>query len=205
MEKNLVVVYEKDIAVPFLLKPMGNQVLLLSPGLELSQLNVEAQNWDNDDRDYNNNFESRFDYLCMTGETISANRMFELLMKSQNVGDEQSVHQIIETLRQWGVNCPYEAVNFKIDLSMVEINGKKDYKYSGDGFVSFGFTSPVYVTEALGYALKNVLSPGIFPWMDIEVKISDFSESGHELAVMMLDKVVGDEEDLHITFKTEED
>ena len=204
MEKNLVVVYEKDIAEPFLLKPVGNHVLLLSPGLELSRLRVDAINWDNEDRE-SLTYESEFCYLCMTGETISANRMFGLLMKSQAVGDEEAVHNIVETLDQWGVHCPYEAVNIKMDLSVVEFNGKCDYKYSGDGFCSYGYTSSIYAAEALGWALKNVLSSGIFPEFNIEVKTNNLTETGRELAVKMLNKIVGDEVDIHVTIKTEED
>ena len=205
MEKNLVVVFEKDIAEPFLLKPVGNHVLLLSPGLELSRLRVDAINWDNDDRESKHNYESEFCYLCMTGETISANRMFGMLMKSQDVGNEETVHNIVETLDQWGVHCPYEAVNIKIDLSMIEINGMRNYKYSGDGFCSDSYTSSIYVAEALGWALKNVLNSGIFPEFNVEVKTNGLSEAGHELAVMMLDKIVGNEADIHVTFKKEED
>ena len=205
MEKNLVVVYDNGIGLPFLLKPMGKQVLLLSPGIELSRLRIDNINWDLDAIGDPKGYESEFCYLCMTGESISANRMFALLMKSQEVGNEETIHNRVETLDQWGVSCTYEPVNLKIDLSMVTINGVDDYKYSGDGFISFGYSNAVCVTETLGNALKNVFSSGLFPEINVEVKVNNLGEDGPELVELLLDKIVGDEVDIHVTIKTEND
>lgn len=199
MEKNLVVVYDNGIGLPFLLKPMGKQVLLLSPGIELSRLRIDNINWDVDAIGDTKGCESEFCYLCMTGEEISTNSMFGLLMKTQNVGDEQAIRETVEILRQWDVNCPYKPVNCKVDLSMVTINGRDDYKYSGDGFCSYGFSNAVCVTEALGYALKNVLSSGLFPEINIEVKANNLAEHGPELAELILDRIIGDEFNIHVT------
>ena len=45
MEKNLIVVYESEIGTPFVVKPVGGQVLLLSPGQDLIRLEVDNVNW----------------------------------------------------------------------------------------------------------------------------------------------------------------
>ena len=81
MEKNLIVVYESEIGTPFVVKPVGDQVLLLSPGQDLIRLEVDNVNWRAQESTYVRNGESKFCYLGMTGEQISKYDMFDFLIR----------------------------------------------------------------------------------------------------------------------------
>lgn len=205
MEKNMVVVYENGIGRPFLLKPFGNQVMLLSPGLELSRLRVEALNWDNDDRESPNNYESRFNYLCMTGEEISSERMFALMMLNLNVGDAQTIKELMETLTLWDVSCSYTPVIFEIVLSKRERFGRMDYVYYGDGFFLLGMSSAEGIAYHLGCSLMDAIRANVFPEINLTIRNSGLDEAEYSLAKQRLMNIVGEEADIHVTFKKEED
>lgn len=205
MEKNMVVVYDNGIGVPFLLKPMDKQVLLLSPGLELSRLNVEAQNWDNDDRDTPNNYESRFNYLCMTGEEISSERMFALMMLNLNVGNAQTIKEMMETLDLWGVSCSYTPVNFEITLSKRERMGGMEYIYYGEGFFNFAISSADGIANHVAYSLVDAIKTNAFPEINVTIKNYGLDEAEFSLAKQTLMSIVNQESDIHVTFKDKED
>ena len=205
MEKNMVVVYENGIGVPFLLKPYGNQVMLLSPGLELSRLRVEALNWDNDDRDFPNTYESRFNYLCMTGEEISQNRMFALLMLTQICGDVSSAKDVIETLRMWGISCTYFPVVEEISVSKQARLGSMCYKYYGDGFSDEGCSNVECLADVIGHSLINILRTDVIPEINIIIRNYNLSDEDFEQLKTQLMDVVGSCGRIYVTFKNKED
>lgn len=205
MEKNMVVVYENGIGVPFLLKPYGNQVMLLSPGLELSRLRVEALNWDNDDRDFTNTYESRFNYLCMTGEEISQNRMFALMMLNLNVGNAQTIKELMETLDLWDVSCTYSPVNFEITLSKRERLGSIDYCYYGEGFFNMGMASADGIAHHVAYSLVDAIRANAFPELNVTIRNYSLDEVEFSLAKEKIMSIVSEEVDIHVTFKDKED
>lgn len=204
MEKNMVVVCDSEIGVPFVLMPMGRQVLLLSPGLELSRLKVEAQNWDNDDREYSNNYESRFDYFCLTGEEVSSNRMFVLMMKNLYCGNGKTISELMETLSLWDISCDYTPVNTEIRLDKSTSGGHTTYCYRGDGFYNIGIGNITCLADCIGHSLLHALRANVFPEINMVIRNYDLNQSELNVLKQKLMSVVGEEKDIHITFKDKE-
>ena len=203
MEKNMVVVYENGVGVPFLLKPIGNQVMLLSPGLELSRLRVDAINWDNADRDSKDNFESEFCYLCMTGEEVSQNRIFGLLMLTQKCGDLSSAKQTIETLNTMGVSCTYFPVIAEISVLKDKRFGCDDYQYYGECFSNVGIGNLDCLADMLGHSFINIIRTDVIPEINVVIRNSNLDDDEFEHLKKKLLDITEDSGRIYFTFKNQ--
>jgi hypothetical protein len=203
MEK-YVVVYDNGIGEPFLLKSFGNQVLLLSPGLEVSRLRVNAVNWNNDILEDKNDYESKFNYLCMTGEQISANSMFSLLMLVLNCGDYESVKSTIEKLANWGIGCPYEPVNMEISVFKRERNNDVEYCYAGEGFMNIAIANPNALGMVLGFALSDIMRTSLFPEINLEIRNASLDRGDMSSFEADLMNMLNCKKNINVTFKNKE-
>ena len=204
MEKN-VVVYENGIGEPFMLKSFGNQVLLLSPGLEVSRLRVDAVNWNNDLLDDKGNLESKFNYLCMTGEQISANSMFSLLMLVVDLGDYESAKSTIEKLANWGISCPYEPVNMKMSVFKRERNNSIEYCCAGEGFMHYAIATSNALAIDLGFALSDIMRTNLFPEINLEIRNSNIDRGDMSSFEAELMNMLSCEKNINVTFKNKEE
>ena len=204
MEKN-VVVYDNGIGEPFMLKSFGNQVLLLSPGLEVSRLRVNAVNWNNDILEDKNDYESKFDYLCMTGDQISAKSMFSLLMLVLNCGDYESVKSTIEKLANWGIGCPYEPVNMEISVFKRERNNDVEYCYAGEGFMDIAIADPNALGMVLGYALSDIMRTSLFPEINLEIRNASLDRGDMSSFEADLMNMLNCKKNINVTIKNKEE
>ena len=203
MEKN-VVVYDNGIGEPFMLKSFGNQVLLLSPGVELSRLRVNAVNWNNDILEDKGDYESKFNYLCMTGEEISANSMFALLMLVLNCGDYESVKSTIEKLANWGIGCPYKPVNMEISVFKRERNNDVEYCYAGEGFMNIAIANPNALGMVLGFALSDIMRTSLFPEINLEIRNASLDRGDMSSFEADLMNMLNCKKNINVTFKNKE-
>lgn len=205
MEKNLVVVYDNGIGLPFVLKPVGNKTLLLSPGIELSRLRVDGHNWNLDEIEPVNSHDCCFRYLCMTGEEIPARQMFSLIMLNLVYGDENAIRDLIDTLDQWGITCPHTPVVFNIMLSKHEQDGKIEYCFSGDGFKFEIISSPEGIAKQIGFTLKTALGSDLF--MELLITIDNYNLSDEEFKEISgtLKQYLAKQNDIYLQFNNNKD
>ena len=204
MEKN-VVVYDNGIGEPFMLKSFGNQVLLLSPGVELSRLRVNAVNWNNDILEDKGDYESKFNYLCMTGEEISANSMFALLMLTLNCGNLDVAKSTIEKLAKWGIRCPYEPVNLKISVFKRKRFNNIEYCYAGEGFMNIAMSTPNTLDFVLGFNLSDIMRTNLFPEINVEIDNTGLDRSDMSTFEAELMNMVSLDKNINVTIKNKED
>ena len=203
MEKT-VVVYDNGIGEPFMLKSFGNQVLLLSPGVELSRLRVNAVNWNNDILEDKGDYESKFNYLCMTGEEISANSMFALLMLTLNCGNLDVAKSTIEKLAKWGIRCPYEPVNLKISVFKRKRFNNIEYCYAGEGFMNIAIATPNALGMVLGFALSDIMRTSLFPEINLEIRNASLDRGDMSSFEADLMNILNCEKNINVTIKNKE-
>lgn len=194
MEKNLIVVYDSEVGTPFVVKPVGNQVLLLSPGMELTRLDVREQNWNNPVEMCSHEGESKFCYLGMTGEEVSGETMFALLIRlfDADCYDKSNYKILLDTFKRWGISCPYEPLNVKLHLYTSLSSGVKEYHFAGYDFNDYMCNRCVNMIILLGETLQLIALTGLFPEINIEVSqgsftIDEFIATEIELSNMLRD------------------
>jgi hypothetical protein len=203
MEKNLVVVYESIGGALFLLKPMGDQVLMLNPGTELTSLRVKSVNWNDLEKPRVYNGESTFNYLCMTGDQISTKMMFIVLIKNLSFGfyDDGAAKEISEILNSWGIGCPYEPINVNFRLYERVRNGDTELHYSCDGYDNYVCGEPNYLGEDLGISLNMLMETNFFPEINVEIEQGGFNDAAFEIFKQALVKEVGENSIINLSFK----
>ncbi len=194
MEKNLIVVYESEVGTPFVVKPVGNQVLLLSPDMELTRLDVREQNWNNPIGMRPPEGESRFCYFGMTGEEVSGETMFALLIKlfDADCYDKSNYKRLLDTFSRWGISCPYEPLNVKIHLYKRESGSLTEYHFAGHNINDYMCGNCVNMIILLGETLQLIAMTGLFPEINIEVSqgsftVDEFIATKIELSNMLRD------------------
>lgn len=202
MEKNLVVVYESEIGTPFVLKPVGNQVLMLRPGTELTRLRVESVNWNNLDKPKVFNGESKFSYLGMTGEQVSARTLFWLLIRFMTFGfyDEDAAKEIKNDLKSMDITCPYEPITIGIHLYEKKNNDSTEYHYSCEGFDNYLCSKTSYLGEDLGISLKMIMETDFFPEIHVNIEQGGFSDELFDVFKRTLMNEVGENANIWLKF-----
>ena len=205
MEKNLVVVYESEVGLPFVLKPVGDQVLLLSPGLELSRLEVEEKNRNNPIMCRPHEGESKFCYLCMTGEEIKGERMFALLIKAFGADcyNGGNYKDLLDIFSQWGISVRNEPLNVKMHLYKREKAGLTEYHFMGEGFNDYLCSNCVEMSSYLGDTLQLIALTGLFSEINIEVSQGAFTTDEFVATEIRLSEMLKDEKSISLTFKKE--
>ncbi len=203
MEKNIVV-YESRIGTPFVLKPVGHQVLMLNPGMELTTLEVNDVNWTGLDKD--NNGECNFCYLGMTGEEVSGNNLFAMLMLNFSAGIymHDDAHELIGLLARWGISCPFSCIYRKVDFLKKYKSGYTEYYFCGDGFSDFVCSAPEYIAEVFGEALLLVSQSQLYPEIVIDLHQGDFDEAEFEVAKAKLERIVEKDKNIVINYMKKE-
>jgi len=203
MEKNLIVVYESEIGIPFVVKPVGDQVLLLSPGQDLIRLEVDNVNWRAQENTYVRNGESKFCYLGMTGEQISKYDMFDFLIRKMTFGfdDDYEAKFVRESLNYLGISCAYEPVSIDINLYEKPSANNTEFHYRCHGFDNSLCSAPNYLGEDLGISLKLIMETNFFPMLHVEVFQGGFSDASFESFKKDLLKVVGDIDNISLKFE----
>lgn len=202
MEKNLVVVYESEVGTPFVVKPVGNQVLLLSPGMELTKLNVREQNWNNPVGVCPPEGESRFCYFGMTGEEVSGETMFALLIKlfDADCYDKSNYKCLLDTFSRWGISCPQEPLNVRIHLYKKEKGSLTEYHFMGHNFNDYMCGNSVNMAILLGETLQLIAMTGLFPEINIEVRQGDLESYEYGGAEIMLSEMLEDYKTISLNF-----
>ena len=202
MEKNLVVVYESEIGTPFVVKPVGDQVLLLSPGMELTKLDVREQNWNNPVEVRPPEGESRFCYLGMTGEEINGETMFALLIKlfDADCYDKSNYKRLLDTFSRWGISCPREPLNVKILLYKKEKGSLTEYHFTGHNFDDYMCCNCINMAILLGETLQLIAMTGLLPEINIEVRQGDFELSEYGGVEIMLSDMLRDYKSISLNF-----
>ena len=206
MEKNLVVVYESEIGTPFVVKPVGDQVLLLSPGMELTRLDVRETNWNNPVEVRPPEGESRFCYLGMTGEEVSGETMFALLIKlfDADCYDKSNYKRLLDTFSRWGISCPNEPLNVKILLYKREKGSLTEYHFMGRNFDDYMCCNCINMAILLGETLQLIALTGLFPEINIEVSQGDFELSEYGGVEIMLSDMLRDYKSISLNFVKKE-
>lgn len=201
MMENLPIVYDPCTGTLFLVKNVGNQVLLMSPGLELTRLVVEDKNWMNLDHYYPDHEGSLFHYLCMTGETVVANDLFEPLLMIGETHDEAEVNRCVQHLTHWGVLSDKSDVKLELYVRRREDRrGGYLVEISGDGYNSPGNGSAKVAAEYLGQALIDVVRTGLFPSVSVSFKCFDGEDQAlKDEVASLVRKMVSDEKRIKIT------
>ena len=168
MMEKLPIVYETCTGTLFLVKNVGNQALLLSPGLELTRLVVEDKNWMNLDHYCPDHEGSLFHYLCMTGETVVAYDLFVPLLSIGDTHNEAEVNRCVQHLTHWGVLSDKSDVKLELYVKRSE-DGRGGYLVgvSGDGYSSPCNGSAEVAAECLSQALIDVVRTGLFPSVSV--------------------------------------
>lgn len=202
MEKNLVVVYESEVGTPFVVKPVGNQVLLLSPGMELTKLDVREQNWNNPIGVRPPEGESRFCYLGMTGEEVSGETMFALLIKlfDADCYDKSNYKRLLDTFSRWGISCPHEPLNVRMHLYKREKGSLTEYHFFCHDFDDYMCGCSVNMAILLGETLQLIAMTGLFPEINIEVRQGDLESYEYGGVETMLSEMLEDYKTISLNF-----
>ena len=203
MEKNLIVVYESEIGTAFVVKPVGDQVLLLSPGQDLIRLEVDNVNWQSQERTYARNGESKFCYLGMTGDQISKDDMFDFLIRKMTFGfdDDYEAKYVRESLDCLGISCAYEPVSVEFNLYEKPGVNTTEFHYKCRGFDNSLCSAPNYLGEDLGISLKLIMETNFFPMLYVEVFQGSFSDAAFETFKKDLLKVTEEIDNIVLKFK----
>lgn len=162
MEK-LPIVYESLIGTMFLVKNVGNQTLLMAPGLELTKLDVEDKNWMNLDHFDPDQEGSNFNYLCMTGDKVCSEDLIVPFLKLGDMNDEEDVLRHARQLKYWGVESDMEPMTLNFILRTErDINGHKSYDIFGSGAYMRGNPTTDCAADILGHSLLFAARTGFF-------------------------------------------
>lgn len=169
MEK-LPIVYESLIGTLFLVKNVGNQTLLMAPGLELTKLDVEDKNWMILDHFYPDQEGSLFNFLCMTGEKVCSEDLIVPFLKMGDMHEEEDVLRHARHLKHWGVQSDMEPMTLNFILRIErKINGQKSYDIFGGGAYMRGNPTTDCAADILGHSLLFAARTGFFSSITISI------------------------------------